>query len=413
MGKTFSTGLLTNGIWQDASNNIGIGGSPSGSYKLEVTGTAKVSSTLLVSGALTGSSSATFSGNLSVTGNNLFTLAATNVSARIGEYDAANRICLTANQNGANAQDDATKPSWGLVFNANSTDTAFIGHKAAGGGSAALSALMTMTGTGVTTFVNTVDVAVNVSNSTSGLNLVNNYGVGYGNSLNYYTSTTKFGSIQVESSAANTSEMAFKTMIASTVATRMSINQYGNVGINCDSSNKKLYCQSNNATSSYFAFGCQNGVENIFLIRGDGLINTGLAAYSPYNFSVTPGRPVYVNTSGELGYYTSTRESKININPINNFGIINKLNPVSFNYRIKDENNQYTDEFDKNIFYGLIADEVEKIDSNLVFYDKKEDGTKELKGVYYEQLAPLLIKAIQELSAQNQDLKSRLDKAGL
>ena len=180
----------------------------------------------------------------------------------------------------------------------------------------------------------------------------------------------------------------------------MTINSYGNVGINCDSSNKKLYCQSNNATSSYFAFGAQNGVENIFLIRGDGLINTGLAAYSPYNFSVTPGRPVYVNTSGELGYYTSTRESKININPINNFGIINKLNPVSFNYRIKDENNQYTDEFDKNIFYGLIADEVEKIDSNLVFYDKKEDGTKELKGVYYEQLAPLLIKAIQEMNTK-------------
>ena len=57
MGKTFSTGLLTNGIWQDASNNIGIGAAPNGTYKLEVTGTAKVSSTLLVSGAATFSSS--------------------------------------------------------------------------------------------------------------------------------------------------------------------------------------------------------------------------------------------------------------------------------------------------------------------------------------------------------------------
>jgi hypothetical protein len=41
MGKTFSTGLLTNGIWQDASNNIGIGAAPSGSYKLEVTGNGR------------------------------------------------------------------------------------------------------------------------------------------------------------------------------------------------------------------------------------------------------------------------------------------------------------------------------------------------------------------------------------
>ncbi len=46
MGKTFSTGLLTNGIWQDASNNIGIGGSPSGSYKFEVTGTSNFTGAL-------------------------------------------------------------------------------------------------------------------------------------------------------------------------------------------------------------------------------------------------------------------------------------------------------------------------------------------------------------------------------
>jgi len=49
MGKTFSTGLLTNGIWQDASNNIGIGGSPSGSYKFEVNGNSKVLNNFTIS----------------------------------------------------------------------------------------------------------------------------------------------------------------------------------------------------------------------------------------------------------------------------------------------------------------------------------------------------------------------------
>ena len=67
MGKTFSTGLLTNGVFQDASNNIGIGAAPSGTYKLEVTGTAKVSSTLLVSGAATFSSSVSTGGALNIT----------------------------------------------------------------------------------------------------------------------------------------------------------------------------------------------------------------------------------------------------------------------------------------------------------------------------------------------------------
>ena len=51
MGNTFKLGNYVNAILQDASNNVGIGAAPSGSYKLEVTGTAKVSSTLLVSGA--------------------------------------------------------------------------------------------------------------------------------------------------------------------------------------------------------------------------------------------------------------------------------------------------------------------------------------------------------------------------
>ena len=225
MGNTFKLGNYVNGIFQDSSNNIGIGAAPSGTYKFEVTGTAKVSSTLLVSGALTGSSSATFSGNLSVTGNNLFTLAATNVSARIGEYDVANRMCLTANQNGANAQDDATKPSWGLVFNANSTDTAFIGHKAAGGGSAALISLLTIAGTGG------INIPVNLSNSNTGLDLTNSAGSGYGNAINFYQSTTKYGQILCETSAANTSEIYFKTMIASTVATRLFISSTGNIGI--------------------------------------------------------------------------------------------------------------------------------------------------------------------------------------
>jgi hypothetical protein len=57
MGLTFRLGQLPTSLFTDASNNVGIGAAPSGSYKLEVTGTAKVSSTLLVSGAATLSTS--------------------------------------------------------------------------------------------------------------------------------------------------------------------------------------------------------------------------------------------------------------------------------------------------------------------------------------------------------------------
>jgi hypothetical protein len=69
MGKTFSTGLLTNGIWQDSSNNIGIGAAANASFKLQVTGATNLT------GALTGTSG-TFSGVTSITSSTASTTTA-------------------------------------------------------------------------------------------------------------------------------------------------------------------------------------------------------------------------------------------------------------------------------------------------------------------------------------------------
>jgi len=51
MGKTFSTGLLTNGIWQDSSNNIGIGAAANASFKFQVTGATNLTGALTASTA--------------------------------------------------------------------------------------------------------------------------------------------------------------------------------------------------------------------------------------------------------------------------------------------------------------------------------------------------------------------------
>jgi hypothetical protein len=56
MGLTFNLGRISPSVFTDASNNIGIGGSPSGSYKLEVTGTIR------------STGAATFSNGVAVTG---------------------------------------------------------------------------------------------------------------------------------------------------------------------------------------------------------------------------------------------------------------------------------------------------------------------------------------------------------
>jgi len=64
MGKTFSTGNLTNGVFQDTSNNIGIGGAPSGSYKFDVTGTGRFTGDLTANGVTIGASDIRSSSNV-------------------------------------------------------------------------------------------------------------------------------------------------------------------------------------------------------------------------------------------------------------------------------------------------------------------------------------------------------------
>ena len=98
---------------------------------------------------------------------------------------------------------------------------------------------------------------------------------------------------------------------------------------------------------------------------------------------------------------------KDNIEQIN-IEDFNKLNPVSFNYRKKDsETNEYTDELYDNTNYGFIADEVEKINKDLVFY--KSDSVT-LAGVEYNNMIAILTKAIQELSAKVDAQAARIEE---
>jgi hypothetical protein len=171
-------------------------------------------------------------------------------------------------------------------------------------------------------------------------------------------------------------------------------------------SNTRLSVKGGDATSSNFGLVVNNNAQLTFAVRNDGLINTGLNTYSPYNFSIT-GRDVYVNSSGELGYLSSVRESKININNIENVDWLLNLNPVSFNKRKKDEEGNYTDDFYNQLDYGLIAEEAELINEQICFYDETEDG-KIIRGVSYSKLITPILKLVQEQQAQIDELKAKI-----
>jgi hypothetical protein len=122
---------------------------------------------------------------------------------------------------------------------------------------------------------------------------------------------------------------------------------------------------------------------------------------------VSGGRNVYVSGSqGDFGYLSSTIISKMNVETLTDVSWLNSLRPVTFNYRNKDENGNYIDGFESVLTYGLIAEETEPINSDLVFYDVLEDGTKKLAGVEYNHLISPMLLMVQQLEKELEILES-------
>ena len=192
-------------------------------------------------------------------------------------------------------------------------------------------------------------------------------------------------------------------------AERMRIRSDGNVGVGIvGAGDVRLFVKSaGSGAGSYNLYTRNSANTDLLVVRDDGYINMGLAASSPYNY-IASGRAAILDSIGSLGYLVSTRESKANIESIKNIDFINKLNPVQFNYRKKDnKTNLFIDEVESNLTYGFIADEVESVNKELVFYNNLEDGSKKLAGVEYNSMIAILTKAVQELKAEIDELKAK------
>jgi hypothetical protein len=124
----------------------------------------------------------------------------------------------------------------------------------------------------------------------------------------------------------------------------------------------------------------------------------------------TDPRDLYVDNTGKIGYVSSSARYKENIIDMQDVDWIYHLRPVNFTYK--------SDELKKQQ-YGLIAEEVEKVNPDFVSYNK--DGSVET--VSYSQMISPMIKAIREqkdrigaleseinlMKAEREQLVSRLD----
>jgi hypothetical protein len=134
------------------------------------------------------------------------------------------------------------------------------------------------------------------------------------------------------------------------------------------------------------------------------LADTGLLKVpAMYGATVTTPRNVFIDSAGNMGGISSVRASKTNITTLSSASWVQQLNPVTFNYRKKDKDDNFTDEFETENQFGLIAEEVEAVQPDLCIYVEGK-----LQGVHYDRMIAPMIKAIQELSAANEALTARI-----
>jgi Chaperone of endosialidase len=107
------------------------------------------------------------------------------------------------------------------------------------------------------------------------------------------------------------------------------------------------------------------------------------------------GSPVYVSSDGQLGVLASSERYKTGVTSSSSTSEkLNRLRPVS--YHLKNDPQS-------GVQYGLIAEEVDKVIPELVI----RDDSGKIQGVRYDELAPMLVKEVQQQHAEIAALKQQ------
>nr|MCS5550550.1 tail fiber domain-containing protein [Gammaproteobacteria bacterium] len=175
--------------------------------------------------------------------------------------------------------------------------------------------------------------------------------------------------------------------------------------------------------SSKLEFYSRNGVNNTLGMYLN--YNGELWAPVVYGNGIAYGsRDVYITSAGEMGYLSSIRESKANIQDLGTIDWLYNLSPVSFNYREYEKTDEtfevgeethtktvknYLDTYSSEIEYGLIAEDVELVNTDFCEYDVDSEGNKTLVGVGYRKLITPMLKALKDQNKLIEDLTARIE----
>jgi len=114
---------------------------------------------------------------------------------------------------------------------------------------------------------------------------------------------------------------------------------------------------------------------------------------------------LFVNGTAWGTSWTNTSDIRLKKNietlPTSSLDSLFLIRPVSFDWKSP------KDEYMKQLQYGFVAQEVEKIYPNLVTTAQDEMKTK---SVNYDGFIPLLVSSVQELKKENDELRARIEK---
>lgn len=366
MGKTFQTGGLTNVIFYDTSGNVAINDTTASGYRLKVNGT------LGVSGAATFSSSVTTG---SFTNSTYFKVANSNgisgylipQATWLGTGTATNLLIAAETGN-----------SIGFMTNGTTDFRMFINTSG-------------NVGIGTTSPAVKLDILTTTSSSAdaTGIRLLNNNGENVGNIDfdNIFGNLARITGTKMAGGAlADDGMIVFSTAVNSALSERMRIRNNGSIVLN-----------SNDFGTVYnFSF---KGVTGLDCFAALSVRNNGDNIINFFNGSSGYVASISVNSSS-VSYGTgSDYRLKEDLKDFNGLALIDSIKMYDFQFKR-----------DSSRMYGALAHELQKVIPYAVTGQKDEvdaDGNPKIQNVDYSKIVPVLVKAIQELSAKVTALENK------